>query len=42
MCSFHYFICQEADELFEVVSQALMNAFDRDAMSGWGAIVYVM
>lgn len=30
------------DELFETISQALVNAFDRDALSGWGAIVYVM
>lgn len=32
----------EPDELFEVVSQALVNACDRDAISGWGAIVHVM
>jgi hypothetical protein len=28
--------------LFETISQALMNAVDRDALSGWGAIVHVM
>jgi len=30
------------EELFETVSQALVNAFDRDAISGWGAVVYIM
>lgn len=30
------------EDLFEVISQALVNAFDRDAISGWGAKVYVM
>ncbi|XP_041350498.1 proteasome subunit beta type-3-like [Gigantopelta aegis] len=30
------------DDLFETISQALMNAFDRDCMSGWGGVVYVV
>lgn len=30
------------DELFECISQALLNAFDRDATSGWGAVVHLM
>lgn len=30
------------DELFETISQSLMNAFDRDAISGWGAVVYII
>lgn len=30
------------DDLFETTSQALINAFDRDAVSGWGAVVYIM
>lgn len=30
------------DELFEAISQALLNAVDRDAMSGWGARVYII
>ncbi|KAL1502554.1 hypothetical protein ABEB36_007679 [Hypothenemus hampei] len=30
------------DELFETTSQALINAFDRDAISGWGATVYII
>lgn len=33
---------QEPDELFETVSQALLNAVDRDALSGWGAHVYII
>lgn len=32
----------EPDQLFEVISQAMINAFDRDAISGWGATVYVI
>jgi len=31
-----------ADELFEATSQALVNACDRDAISGWGAKVYIV
>jgi len=30
------------DELFEVISQSLVSACDRDAMSGWGATVYII
>ncbi|CAG0887936.1 unnamed protein product [Darwinula stevensoni] len=30
------------DEVFEAISQALVNAFDRDAVSGWGAVVHVI
>ena len=33
---------QEPDDLFETISQALLNAVDRDALSGWGAHVYVV
>ena len=33
---------QEPDELFEVISQCLLAGTDRDAISGWGAIVHVM
>jgi 20S proteasome subunit beta 3 len=33
---------QGPDELFETISQALLNAVDRDALSGWGAIVYII
>lgn len=30
------------DELFECCSQALLNAVDRDAGSGWGAVVHII
>ena len=33
---------QSPDDLFETISQALMNAVDRDAVSGWGGIVHIM
>jgi len=42
MCESLYRPNLEPDELFEIVSQALMSAVDRDAASGWGAIVHVM
>jgi len=32
----------EPDDLFESISQALLNAQDRDCLSGWGAIVHVI
>jgi len=32
----------EPEDLFETISQALVNAFDRDAISGWGAVVHIM
>ncbi len=28
--------------MFETISQALLNAVDRDAISGWGAVVHVI
>lgn len=30
------------EELFETISQTLLSALDRDAMSGWGAHVYII
>jgi 20S proteasome subunit beta 3 len=30
------------EELFETISQALLSAVDRDALSGWGAHVYII
>lgn len=30
------------DDLFETISQALLNAVDRDAISGWGAVVHII
>ena len=32
----------EPEDLFEVISQSLVNAFDRDAGSGWGAVVTII
>jgi 20S proteasome subunit beta 3 len=32
----------EPEDLFESISQALMNAFDRDAYSGWGGVVTII
>ena len=32
----------EKDELFEVVSQTLLSAVDRDCLSGWGAVVHIV
>jgi hypothetical protein len=32
----------EPEDLFETCSQALLNAVDRDALSGWGAHVYII
>ncbi|XP_015519866.1 proteasome subunit beta type-3 [Neodiprion pinetum] len=42
MCEVLYEPNLEPDDLFETVSQALVNACDRDAISGWGAIVYII
>ena len=32
----------EPEDLFEVISQCLLSAVDRDAFSGWGAVVHVL
>ncbi|EMD36279.1 20S proteasome subunit beta 3 [Gelatoporia subvermispora B] len=32
----------EPEDLFETIAQTLLNAVDRDAYSGWGAVVYVL
>ena len=32
----------EPDELFETISQVLLASVDRDALSGWGAVVHVI
>ncbi|EPZ36546.1 proteasome-domain-containing protein [Rozella allomycis CSF55] len=42
MCESLYEPDLEPEELFEIVSQALVNAVDRDALSGWGAVVYII
>ena len=30
------------EELFETLSQALLASVDRDALSGWGAVVHII
>ena len=30
------------DELFEVVAQCALSGVDRDALAGWGCVVYVV
>jgi len=32
----------EPEDLFETISQSLLNSSDRDSVSGWGAIVYIV
>ncbi|KIY63673.1 20S proteasome subunit beta 3 [Cylindrobasidium torrendii FP15055 ss-10] len=32
----------EPEDLFETISQTMLNAVDRDAYSGWGTMVYVI
>lgn len=33
---------QEADDLFETLSQCLLSACNRDALSGWGGVVHII
>lgn len=42
MCESLYEPNLEAEDLFETISQVLLNAADRDAISGWGACVYII
>lgn len=42
MCESLYEPDMEPDDLFESISQALVNACDRDAISGWGAIIHIL
>lgn len=37
MCESLYRKDLEPEDLFETISQSLMSAVDRDALSGWGA-----
>lgn len=32
----------EPEDLFETLSQCLLSALDRDALSGWGAVIYII
>nr|ACO11008.1 Proteasome subunit beta type-3 [Caligus rogercresseyi] len=42
MCEALWFEDMSPDELFEAISQALMNSFDRDSLAGWGAEVHII
>lgn len=42
MCEALWFPDMNPEQLFESISQALMNAVDRDASAGWGGIVHVI
>jgi len=42
MCEVLWEKDMEPDDLFEAISQALVNAFDRDAISGWGGVVHII
>eukprot|EP00192_Tetraselmis_astigmatica_P020533 CAMPEP_0117668220 /NCGR_PEP_ID=MMETSP0804-20121206/11420_1 /TAXON_ID=1074897 /ORGANISM="Tetraselmis astigmatica, Strain CCMP880" /LENGTH=204 /DNA_ID=CAMNT_0005476071 /DNA_START=71 /DNA_END=685 /DNA_ORIENTATION=+ len=42
MCESMWRKDMEPDELFETVAQCLLSGADRDALSGWGAIVHVI
>eukprot|EP00045_Choanoeca_perplexa_P001642 m.21051 g.21051 ORF g.21051 m.21051 type:complete len:205 (+) comp11088_c0_seq1:149-763(+) len=42
MCESLYKPDMSPDDLFEVISQALLNAQDRDALAGWGAVVHIV
>eukprot|EP00286_Rhodomonas_abbreviata_P014148 CAMPEP_0181316650 /NCGR_PEP_ID=MMETSP1101-20121128/16011_1 /TAXON_ID=46948 /ORGANISM="Rhodomonas abbreviata, Strain Caron Lab Isolate" /LENGTH=204 /DNA_ID=CAMNT_0023423917 /DNA_START=65 /DNA_END=679 /DNA_ORIENTATION=+ len=42
MCESLYRPNMNPEELFEVLSQSLLAAVDRDALSGWGAVVHII
>lgn len=42
MCESMWRPDMEPDELFETISQCLLASVDRDALSGWGAVVHVI
>jgi 20S proteasome subunit beta 3 len=42
VCESYYRPDLGPNELFEVVAQSLMAGVDRDAFSGWGAVVYLI
>lgn len=42
MCEAMYRKDMDPDELFEVLSQCLLSAVERDALSGWGAVVHIV
>jgi len=42
VCESMYRQNMEPEDLFETISQCLLSAVDRDALSGWGGIVHVI
>jgi 20S proteasome subunit beta 3 len=42
MCESLWVPDMSPEQLFETISQALLNSVDRDAVSGWGAIVHII
>ena len=42
VCESFYRPNLEPDELFEVMAQCIVNATDRDCLSGYGALVYIL
>jgi 20S proteasome subunit beta 3 len=42
MCETMYRPDMSPDELFETISQCLLASCDRDALSGWGAVVTII
>ena len=42
MCETYFKPDMEPDDLFETISQCLLASVDRDALSGWGAVVHVI
>lgn len=42
VCESFYKPNMNPDQLFECVSQCLLSAVDRDCVSGWGAVVYIL
>ncbi len=42
VCETFYKPNLEPEQLFEVVSNCLLSALDRDSLSGWGAYVYIL
>lgn len=41
-CETFYKVDMGPEELFEVISNSLLSAIDRDSLSGWGANVYIL
>ena len=42
VCETFYKPDMNPEELYEVVSNSLLSALDRDSLSGWGANVYIL